>query len=617
MSKFPYQDAGRPVPERVADLLSRMTLEEKAGLLFHTTTMVGPGGTLDRGNAAFGVEPVEEMVTECHMNHFNLFTMGCSLAAPTTMAEWHNRLQELAKQTRLGIPVTVSTDPRHAFTKNPLSSMEAGPFSQWPETTGLAAIGDEGLVERYADIVRQEYRAIGIRVALHPQIDLATEPRWGRIHGTFGEDAELTSRLVRAYIRGLQGDSLGPRSVAAMVKHFPGGGPQRDGADAHFASGREQIYPGGYFDYHLRPFVAAIEAGSAQIMPYYGMPVGTEYEEVGFGFNKGIITGLLRKRLGFDGIVCTDWSLITDSSLLGMQFPARAWGVEHLSEIERVRKAIEAGIDQFGGEACPELVVELVRTGQVSNERIDVSVCRLLREKFVLGLFDNPYVDADAAEAIVGRDEHVTAGQDAQRASLTILKNTEDLPLRTTSKVYVEGADRAVVSQYASVVDSPGDADVAVVRLKASHDVWRDAFEQSLRDNATVRFTVPDDQGPGALEQFFHAASLELPAAERDRIGALATRVPTVVDVYLHGPAVLTEIAGACQALVVNYGASDTALFDVLFGRTVARGRLPFDLPSSKAAVEASRSDVPFDTADPLFRFGAGLKSSQAAAEGA
>ena len=132
--------------------------------------------------------------------------------------------------------------------------------------------------------------------------------------GTFGEDAELAARLVAAYIRGFQGESLGPDSVACMTKHFPGGGPQHDGEDPHFPYGREQVYPGGNFDYHLIPFEAALAAGTAQIMPYYGMPVGTALEEVGFGFNRGVITALLRERYGFDGVVCTDWGLLNDTS---------------------------------------------------------------------------------------------------------------------------------------------------------------------------------------------------------------------------------------------------------------------------------------------------------------
>ena len=209
----------------------------------------------------------------------------------------------------------------------------------------------------------------------------------------------------------MQGETLGPQSVACMTKHFPGGGPQLDGEDPHFPYGREQVYPGGNFDYHLIPFEAAIEAGTAQVMPYYGMPVGTEHEEVGFGFNHGVITGLLRERYGFDGVVCSDWGLLTDAMIDGVVWPARAWGVEHLSTEERALKALEAGVDQFGGEACPEVVVDLVRSGRIDEARIDASVRRLLRDKFRLGLFDDPYVDAQAPATSSGSAEFLDRGR--------------------------------------------------------------------------------------------------------------------------------------------------------------------------------------------------------------
>lgn len=547
--------------QRIDDLLGRMTLEEKAGLMFHTMIMVG--------------DPVD-LIDDRLMSHFNV--LGGT--GPREMAEWHNRLQERAAATRLGIPVTLSTDPRNSFSNNPGAAIMAGPFSQWPESTGLAAIGDEALVERFADTARQEYLAVGIRVALHPQIDLATEPRWARVNATFGEEAELTSRLVKAYIRGFQGDTLGPRSVACMTKHFPGGGPQKDGEDPHFPYGREQVYPGDRFEHHLRPFEAAFEAGTSQIMPYYGMPVGTPYEEVGFGFNKGVITGLLRERYGFDGIVCTDWGLLTDDEILGQPMPARAWGVEHLSPIERTLKALEAGVDQFGGEACPELVVELVRSGRVTEERIDVSVRRLLREKFVLGLFDDPFVDPERAEEVVGRADFVRAGLEAQSASLTLLKNGP-LPLVEGLRLYVEGVDPEVAAGYGKVVTNPDEADFSLVRLAA-----------------------PFEPRPGAFEAFFHAGSLAFPEAEIARIEALPS---VVVDVYLERPAVFPEIAEHAVAVLGNYGAGDAAFLDVVFGRTGPRGRLPFELPRSMAAVEASRPDVPSDTENPLYPFGHGL----------
>ena len=576
-----YRDASLPTEERVEILLGQMTLEEKAGLFFQTMITMGPGGELAEADPVFGLPSNEEYVAGRQMTHFNLLGV-----APTAgeIARWHNKLQELAASTRLGIPVTISTDPRHGFTENPGAAMLSGPFSQWPESLGLAATRDAALVERFGDIARQEYTAVGIRVALHPQIDLATEPRWSRALQTFGEDAELTSELGAAYIRGFQGASFGPGSVSTMTKHFPGGGPQKDGEDPHFAYGREQVYPGDAFELHLKPFEAAFAAGGRQIMPYYGMPVGTEYEEVGFGFNKSVLTGLLRERFGFDGIVCTDWGLITDSEIMGAPFPARAWGVEHLTPAERMAKILDAGADQFGGEACTELLIQLVQGGVVDEARLDVSARRLLREKFLLGLFENPYVDVDAADRIVGSAEFRAEGEKAQRASVTVLANDGVLPFARGAKLYVEGLDPHAASAYGEVVADPAQADLAILRLQA-----------------------PYEQRATGFENFFHSGSLDFPQEVIDRVRAVAAVVPTVVDVFLDRPAILGPVADAAGAVVANWGVSPAALLDVLSGAAPATGKLPFDIPRSMAAVEASRPDVPFDTEDPLFRFGHGL----------
>jgi len=585
-----FRDPGLPVAERVENLLAQMTLEEKAGLFFHTMITIGDGGELAGANPVFGIPATTELVAGKAMSHFNVFGAAASAAE---MAGWHNKLQELAASSRLGIPVTLSTDPRHSFTENPGTAMLAGPFSQWPEPLGLAAIGDEDLVERFGDIARREYTAVGLRVALHPQIDLATEPRWSRQVATFGEDAELTGKLAAAYIRGFQGAELGADSVATMTKHFPGGGPQKDGEDPHFAYGREQVYPGDNFDHHLKPFEAAFDAGTSQIMPYYGMPVGTEYEEVGFGFNKSVITGLLRERYQFDGVVCTDWGLLSDADMGGEPFPARAWGVEHLSTRERMLKVINAGADQFGGEAIPELLVDLVRSGEVSEERLDVSARRLLREKFVLGLFDSPMVDVEKAAAVVGSEEFRAAGDAAQRASFTLLTNqpadggAPTLPLPRGVKVYLRGVSADAAGKFATVVETPEEADVAIVRLQA-----------------------PYEQRETMFENFFHAGSLDYPAEQLAELTTLCRTVPTILDVFLDRPAILTPLAGEAAAITANFGAGNPALLDVLFGVAAPQGRLPMDLPRSMDAVQANRPDVPFDTIDPLFRFGHGLSYS-------
>ncbi len=582
----PYEDPRTPIDERVEDLLSQMTLEEKAGMMFITMMGIGEEGALADKTTLFNPVATTELVVKRKMNHFNV------LELPTTRvtAEWVNRLQKLAERTRLGIPVTIASDPRHAFTSNPATSMLAGEFSLWPEQPGFAAIGDPQLMREFGDIARQEYLAAGIRVALHPMADLATEPRWGRANGTFGEDAELSGQMTKAYILGFQGDALGTDSVACMTKHFPGGGPQEDGEDAHFNYGKNQVYPGDNFDYHLRPFEAAFEAGTSQIMPYYGRPVGTQYEEVGFGFNKAVITGLLREKYGFDGIVCTDWMLLTGVKMFGRtMIEAKDWGVEHLSIPEKTKKAIQAGVDQFGGEACPEVIVALVESGQISVERIDQSVRRLLREKFKLGLFDNPYLNPDESVKVIGKPAFREAGKLAQRKSYVLLKNGDldgapVLPLAGQAKLYVEGIDVALAGKYGQIVPTPEEADLAILRL-----------------------STPYEKRKGLLERFFHAGDLDFKGEEKERLLNILDTVPTIVDMYLERPAVIPEIAEKAAALLANFGAEDEAALDVIFGTHSPNGKLPFELPASMAAVRRQKEDVPYDSENPLFAFGHGL----------
>ncbi len=579
-----YEDPSQPVEARVEDLLAQMTLEKKAGTLFINGAVINDDGSLDArpSGPGMGGRVAVTQMTEQQMNHFNLWQIP---DAPV-VAKWHNNLQRFAEQTRLGIPVTIASDPRNHFTQN-IFAMAPGGFSQWCETLGFAAIGDAELVRQFADIVRREYLAVGIRVALHPQIDLATEPRWPRISGGFGEDAHLTARMVTAYIAGFQGETLGAHSVACMTKHFPGGGPQNEGLDPHFEFQKGQIYPGNHFDYHLIPFEAAFAAGAAAIMPYYGIPVGQTDEDVAMAFNKAIITGLLREKYGYDGVVCTDWGLITDTHIGPVVWPARAWGVEHLSEAERVLKALEAGVDQFGGESCAHYVVELVRSGRLAEARIDQSVRRLLRLKFELGLFDNPFVDETQVAKVLGDPASAAAASASQRRAMTLLKNGGDLlPLSGRPKLYVKDIDPAVAGRYADVVAAPEAADLAVVRLATP---W-------------VPFETDNPFARG-----FHHGDLDFKEPLKSELLALLQTVPTVVVIYLDRPAVFPEINAAAQVVLADFGASDEAVLDVIFGKARPEGRLPFELPSSMEAVRQQLPDVPYDSANPLYLFGAGL----------
>jgi beta-glucosidase len=563
-----------------------MTLEEKAGMLFHTMIGMNKDGSLVEEISPFNPLRTSDMVCGRLINHFNVN----DLADPKQMAEWYNRLQKLAGSTRLGIPVTISSDPCHAFNRNPATGFGSGPFSKWPEPVGLAATADETLVQEFADIARQEYLAVGIRTALHPMADLATEPRWARVNGTFGEDAALAARMVSAYIRGFQGEKIGPNSVACMTKHFPGGGPQKDGEDAHFSYGKDQVYPGNNFEYHQIPFQAAFKAGTAMIMPYYGRPLGLPLEEVGFGFNKDVITGLLRRKYGFDGVVCTDWMLIHSLISNGQVImEARCWGVEALSPEERIKKALDAGVDQFGGEACPQIIVALVRSGQISQARLDDSVRRLLRDKFRLGLFENPFVDPQAAFRIVGNLAFREKGELAQRKSIVLLKNAgmmagKILPLHGKPHIYVEGIEPDIANNYGQVVKNINEAELAIIRLNA-----------------------PYQHREGFLDSFFHAGDLDFKKPEKERILNLLVKIPTIVDIYLDRPAVIPEIAEKSAGLLADFGASDAAVLDIIFGKFKPSGKLPFELPSSMESVKKQKEDLPYDSEDPVFPFGFGL----------
>lgn len=585
-----YEDVDEPVENRIEDLIAQMNLEEKAGMMFINGTIVNDDASLEKKEGAQGfaamMPTASENISARHMNHFNIWEIP---ADPAILAKWYNNLQQYAEGTRLGIPITIASDPRHHFSSN-IFTMKAQGFSQFCEPPGLAAIRDEKLVREFADIVRREYLAVGIREALHPQIDLATEPRWPRMSGTFGEDAQLTAKMAKAYILGMQGNELNENSIATMSKHFPGGGPQKEGMDPHFEFQKGQYYPGDNFNYHLIPFEAAFKAGTAAIMPYYGVPTGQTDEDVAMAYNKAIITDLLRNKYKYDGVVCTDWGLITDAHLgPNVVWPARAWGVENLSEAERVQRIIEVGCDQFGGESRPELVVQLVKEGKLSEERINTSVKRLLRQKFQLGLFDNPFVDETKVHEIVGNETSRKLGIQSQQWAMTLLKNEGDvLPLKKNMlKVYIENMDSTVVAKYATVVETPKEADMAIIRLSTP---W-----------VPVKTDNPFAKG-------FHHGDLDFKEAEKQRILKLLKTVPTVVNLYLDRPAVIPEIAANAKALIADYGASDTSVCEVLFGNSSPKGKLPFELPSSMEAVREQKTDVPYDSKNPLFKFGFGLE---------
>lgn len=429
-----YEDTNRSIDARVEDLLGQMTLEEKVGAMMHGS--LPAGDALGHDGATYDVAEVQTMIDQRHLNSF----ITRLVVAPRQLAEQNNAIQRLAGKTRLGIPVTISTDPRNHFQAVLGASTAGGGFSLWPETLGLAATGDVDLVRRFGDIARREYRAVGIHMALSPQADLASEPRWPRVTATFGSDPAAVSRMVEAYVEGFQGGNDGVRrdGVATVVKHWVGYGAEPEGFDGHNVYGRVARLDDASFARHVAAFDGAFAAKVTGVMPTYpileGVTLdGKTLEPVAAGFNKQILTDLLRGRKGFQGLVLSDWAITNNCDQActapTAERPQEAkdigmpWGVESLTQPQRFAKGVMAGIDQFGGVNDGAMLMQAVREGMVPTERLDEAVSRIMRLKFELGLFDNPYVDPDAAERVVGDPASQVLADMAQRKAQVILED--------------------------------------------------------------------------------------------------------------------------------------------------------------------------------------------------
>jgi beta-glucosidase len=593
----PYENWRLPSAVRAADLVRRMTLEEKAGAAVHGTAgaignPIGIGTTYDTASIAKAI--LTQFVT-------SLITRAAT--DPASFATQNNLLQAIAERGRLGIPLTISTDPRSHFQVFAGASVASSGFSQWPETLGLGALDDPVLVRRFADIVRQEYRAVGIHMALSPQADIATEPRWSRITGTFGESPARVGALVQSYVQGMQGSATGltRTGVATIVKHWVGYGASVDGFDGHNYYGRFARFPGGRFADHVAPFLGAFASGVVGVMPTYdildGLSIdGKPVEAVSANFNAQLLTEQLRGKYKFRGMVLSDWAVTQDCvEACRTGQPAQApfqiampWGVESLTRTQRFAKGMNAGIDQFGGVDSGQPFVDAVRDGTLSVARLDEAVARILTVKFDLGLFENPYVSSARAARIVGAPAFKRAAIAAQSRALVMLERAAGervLPPRG-AKLFVHGVDTGEVRRQGFVpVPTAAEADAAILRINAPY--------QTLHPT----FFFGSFQHEGDLDFKDSDSALAL-------VKATAAKVPTVVLVYLDRPAILTALIPFAKTLIGDFGASDAAVFEVLTGRVRAEGRLPFELPRSMAAVQEQKGDVPHDSRAPLYPIG-------------
>jgi beta-glucosidase len=657
-----YEDWRLPVTERAKDLASQMSLEDIAGLMLYSSHQSLPGSSRGFGASNYGGKPFPEsgalasdlsdeqkkFLTDDHLRH----VLITSVESPAVAAQWNNNAQAFAEGLYLGIPVNTSSDPRHGSDSYAeFNAGAGGDISMWPGTLGIAASFDPALMKQFGEIASKEYRALGIATALSPQIDLATEPRWSRFDGTMGEDPDLAADLAKAYVDGFQsinGDDWGMQSVNAMVKHWPGGGPEEGGRDGHFGYGAYAVYPGNNIKDHMKPFTEGAfkldgpTKMASAVMPYYTISTG-EGEKVANGYNKYLITEVLRGTYGYEGVLCTDWGITRDITSVS-KFEGKPFGVEELSVAERHYKAIDAGMDQFGGNNDMGPVLEAYKLGvaeigeEAMRARFEESAVRLLTNIFRVGLFENPYLDVEETSKIVGNSEFMKAGFDAQLKSIVLLKNSnKSLPVKTKQKVYVpqryiapttnwwgvttepktvDAFNMEIVAKYFDIVEFPNEADFALVGIHSPDGgVGYDDADLANGGNGYIPINLQYSPytadtarevslaGGSPLEDFtnrsykgksvttINSTDMQLVNDTKEKMGDK----PVIVSVKVSKPMVFSEIEPSATAIMVHMGVQDQALMEIITGTTEPSALLPFQMPEDMLTVEAQFEDVPRD----------------------
>lgn len=668
----PYEDWRLSAEERAADLASRLPIEEIAGMMLYSSHQSVPSGGGMFGGATYNGKPYaqsgaaasdlsdaqKKFLTEDNLRAVLVTTVE----SPAVAAAWNNNMQALVESLGHGVPVNTSSDPRHETSATAEYNYGAGgEISHWPTSLGLAATFDPALVEEFGRIAAEEYRALGIATALSPQIDLATEPRWTRFYGTFGESPELDTDMARAYVDGFQtstgSDEIaggwGYKSVNAMVKHWPSGGPEEGGRDAHYNYGKYAVYPGGAFETHLKPFTEGAfklngATGKASaVMPYYTISTGIDPsgKNVGNSYSKYIITDLLREKYAYDGVVCTDWNITYDN--MGVdKFDGKCWGVEELTVAQRHYECLKAGVDQFGGNNDKRPVLEayamwVEEFGQESADaRFRDSARRLLLNSFRTGLFENPYLDPAASEETVGKPEFMEKGYEAQLKSVVMVKNSDNvLPMKASEgklKVYVpqryfpqlvnffgmvtperweDTFAEDLLSKYYEPVTDPLEADFAIVVIDAPTSGTGYSAED-VKKGANGYLPISLQYSDYTAE---HAREVSL--AGGDRLEKSANRsykgksvktvnksdLQTVIDtkkamgdkpvitIVNTGKPFVPEFEPYSDAVLVCFGCQNQAILDLVSGAAEPSALLPMQLPADMKTVELQMEDVPFD----------------------
>ncbi|MDR0864935.1 MAG: glycoside hydrolase family 3 protein [Candidatus Symbiothrix sp.] len=671
-----YEDWRLSTDVRANDLAKRMSVEQIAGLMLYSAHQAIPSASGGFGAGTYNGKPFpvsganswdlsdlqKAFLKDDNLRHVLITTVE----SPVVAARWNNAMQAFVEGLGLGIPCNTSTDPRHSKNVNAeFNAGAGGAISIWPDGLAMAATFDPNIVRQFGDIASQEYRALGIGTALSPQIDLGTEPRWFRIMSTFGESPALATDMARAYVDGFQTstgaaeikDGWGYQSVNAMSKHWPSGGAEEGGRDAHWAFGKFSVFPGNNFQTHLKPFTEGAFKldGKTQmtsaIMPYYTITYnqaadGTNYAN---GFSKYMITDLLRGKYGYDGVVCTDWGITADEGKTPTDFAGKPWGVEKLSVAERHYYTIMAGVDQFGGNNAKGPVLEAYQMGVKENgtsfmrNRFEQSAVRLLRNIFRLGLFENPYLNPEESARIVGNPEFMKAGYEAQLKSVILLKNKQHvLPMTGKKTVYIpkiyfpavtnwwgkttEGkddypVDLNLVKKYYNVTENPDEADFSLVFVTNPHaNADGGGYDKKDRESGGTGYVPISLQyrpytATDAREKSIAAGDpvIDPTITNRSYKGKTTTVVntkdldviletkakmknkPVIVVVSALRPMVFNEFESSVDGIVLHFSVSNQAVLDIVSGKNEPSGLLPVQMPANMSTVEKQFEDVPFD----------------------
>lgn len=662
----PYEDWRLDYAARARDLAGRLSKEQIAGLMLYSEHQAVPTDPEGYWSSLYNGMSLEKSglphsaindKQKAFLKNDNLrAVLVVRVESPRISAEWNNNLQAFCEGIDFGIPVNISSDPRNeAEAKAEFNAGSGGQISLWPCQLGLAATFDPALVEEFGRIASKEYRALGIATALSPQADLGTEPRWFRTYGTFGESPELAADMVRAYVDGFQTTGKkgwGSESVNAMVKHWPGGGSGEGGRDAHYSFGKYSVYPGNGFQTLMRPFLEGAfklrrgtEAASA-VMPYYTVSYGQDPSgnNVGNGYSAYIVDSLLRHKYGYDGVVCTDWAVTHNHEKVEWAL-GKCWGYETASEAERHYAILKAGVDQFGGNNAMGPVLDAYKLwadefGEESaRSRFEESAVRLLLNMFRTGLFENPYVDPDVTEEVVGCPEFMKKGYDAQVKSVVMLKNHAGaLPVAARSKVFVPKThiapskgffgpmtdddkweyrvDTAVVAKFYDVVEDPAQADFALVYMNEPYGPQGyEVEDREAGGNGYIPislqygdYTATDARevsiaGGDPLESFTNRSykGKTVSVYDKDDLEALRSArelmgdKPVVAAITAMRPMVLSEVDPLADAILVGFSIQDQAYLEIVSGAAEPSGLLPVQMPASMKEVELQCEDLPWD----------------------